>query len=158
SRRNFSNTKVSVDESACTRWLCPRFGITTHFRTILNFLALFRGAPTPPRVQSRPIQHEGRTTKMKRVGLWALGIGALVSVGPLTAERGSADENDGAKKCSVGHSGRPVSVRANWNLVSPRSWGNTGVVGSSRRISHILWRRHGDNYSDNQHQRRGNSC
>ena len=38
---------------------------------------------------------------MKRVGLWALGIGALVSVGPLTVERGYADENDGAKKCSV---------------------------------------------------------
>ena len=38
---------------------------------------------------------------MKRVGLWGLGIGVLVSVGPLTVERGYADENDGAKKCSV---------------------------------------------------------
>ena len=38
---------------------------------------------------------------MKRVGLWAIGIGVFLSVGPLTVERGYADENDGAKKCTL---------------------------------------------------------
>ena len=36
---------------------------------------------------------------MKRAGLWALGIGALVSVGPLALERGYAADNDG--KCTL---------------------------------------------------------
>jgi hypothetical protein len=38
---------------------------------------------------------------MKRVGLWALGIGVLVSVGLLTVAHGFADENDGATRCTV---------------------------------------------------------
>ena len=38
---------------------------------------------------------------MKRVGLWALAIGAAVSVGPLTVERGYADENDDVTKCTL---------------------------------------------------------
>ena len=37
---------------------------------------------------------------MKRVGLWALGIGVLLSVGPLTVERGYAGDSDGATKCT----------------------------------------------------------
>ena len=36
---------------------------------------------------------------MKRAGLWAIGIGALVSVGPLTVEQGYAGENGG--KCTL---------------------------------------------------------
>ena len=36
---------------------------------------------------------------MNRVGLWALGIGVLVSVGPLAVERGYAGDNDG--KCTL---------------------------------------------------------
>jgi hypothetical protein len=36
---------------------------------------------------------------MKRVGLWAIGIGALVSVGPLALERGYAADND--RKCTL---------------------------------------------------------
>ena len=36
---------------------------------------------------------------MKRAGLWALGIGALVSVGPLALERAYAADNDG--KCTL---------------------------------------------------------
>jgi hypothetical protein len=35
---------------------------------------------------------------MRRIGLWALGIGVLVSIGPLAAERGYAADNDG--KCT----------------------------------------------------------
>jgi hypothetical protein len=38
---------------------------------------------------------------MKRVGLWAIGIGVLVSVGLLTVAHGFADENDGATRCTV---------------------------------------------------------
>jgi hypothetical protein len=38
---------------------------------------------------------------MKRVGLWALGIGVLVSVGPLAVELGYAGDNDGAPKCTL---------------------------------------------------------
>jgi hypothetical protein len=37
---------------------------------------------------------------MRRIGLWALGIGVLVSVGPLAVERGYAGDNDGTTKCS----------------------------------------------------------
>jgi hypothetical protein len=38
---------------------------------------------------------------MKRVGLWAVGIGVLASVGLLTVAHGFADENDGATKCTL---------------------------------------------------------
>jgi hypothetical protein len=38
---------------------------------------------------------------MKRVGLWAVGIGVLVSVGLLSVGQGHADDNDGATKCSL---------------------------------------------------------
>ena len=38
---------------------------------------------------------------MKRVGLWTLGVGVLVSVGLLTVQQGFAIEKDGAPKCTV---------------------------------------------------------
>ena len=38
---------------------------------------------------------------MKRVGLWAVGIGVLASVGLLTVAQGFADENDRATKCTL---------------------------------------------------------
>jgi hypothetical protein len=38
---------------------------------------------------------------MRRIGLWAIGIGVFLSVGPLTLEQGYADENDGAPKCTL---------------------------------------------------------
>ena len=38
---------------------------------------------------------------MKRVGLWAVGIGVLVSAGFLTAAQGFAGDNDGATQCSL---------------------------------------------------------
>ena len=38
---------------------------------------------------------------MKRIGLWATGIGVLISVGLLTVERGYPDENDRATKCTL---------------------------------------------------------
>ena len=37
---------------------------------------------------------------MKRIGLWAVGIGVLAGVGLLTAAQGFADGNDGATKCT----------------------------------------------------------
>jgi hypothetical protein len=44
---------------------------------------------------------ERETNIMKRIGLWAVGIGVLVSVGLLTVAQGFADDNDGATKCSL---------------------------------------------------------
>jgi hypothetical protein len=38
---------------------------------------------------------------MNRIGLSALGIGVFVIVGLLTLEQGYADENDGAKHCTL---------------------------------------------------------
>ena len=38
---------------------------------------------------------------MRRIGLWALGIGVLVSVGPLAVDQGYAGDNDGATKCTL---------------------------------------------------------
>jgi hypothetical protein len=38
---------------------------------------------------------------MRRMGLSAIGIGVLVSMGLLTAGQGYADENDHATKCTL---------------------------------------------------------
>ena len=38
---------------------------------------------------------------MKRIGLWAVGIGVLVSVGMLSIGQGYAGDNDSATKCSL---------------------------------------------------------
>jgi hypothetical protein len=47
-------------------------------------------------------EFEGREANiMKRVGLWAVGIGVLASVGLLTVESGFAEGNDGAPKCTL---------------------------------------------------------
>ena len=38
---------------------------------------------------------------MKRIGLWAVGVGVLISLGLLAVEQGYADENNRATKCTV---------------------------------------------------------
>jgi hypothetical protein len=38
---------------------------------------------------------------MRRAGIWALGIGVFLSVGPFAVERGYADEHDDATTCSL---------------------------------------------------------
>jgi hypothetical protein len=38
---------------------------------------------------------------MQRAGLWALGIGALVSLGTLAVQQGYAGDNDGKAKCTL---------------------------------------------------------
>lgn len=38
---------------------------------------------------------------MKRAGLWAIGIGALVGVGPFTMEQGYTGENEQPTKCTL---------------------------------------------------------
>ena len=38
---------------------------------------------------------------MKRVGLWAIGIGLFLSVGLLTVQQGSAEEKDHASTCTL---------------------------------------------------------
>src|SRR6266446_7035222 len=44
---------------------------------------------------------EKGSTKMTRLGLRAIGIAVLVSLGLITLEQGFAGENDGATKCSL---------------------------------------------------------
>jgi len=68
---------------------------------------------------------------MKRIGLWAVGVGVLISLGLLTVESGYADEKEQehATTCT-GDAERAVSVRPNWNLVPPT--GNSGVGGGSQ--------------------------
>jgi hypothetical protein len=44
---------------------------------------------------------ERETNNMKRIGLWAVGIGVLASVGLLTVAQGFADEREHATTCSL---------------------------------------------------------
>ncbi len=54
------------------------------------------------RTKAYRTESEGRETNiMKRIGLWAVGIGVLAGVGLLTAAQGFADGNDGATKCTL---------------------------------------------------------
>ena len=54
------------------------------------------------RTKAYRTESEGREANiMKRVGLWAVGIGVLASVGLLTVTQGYAGDNDGATKCTV---------------------------------------------------------
>ena len=39
--------------------------------------------------------------KMKRIGLWATGIGAVISVGLFTVEQGYTEEKEHATTCSL---------------------------------------------------------
>src|SRR5207302_273894 len=52
----------------------------------------FEPAPAPARRVFNTEQE--RRTVMRRIGLWALGIGVLVSVGPLAVERGYAGDHN----------------------------------------------------------------
>ena len=54
------------------------------------------------RTKAYRTESEGReANNMKRVGLWAVGIGVLASVGLITVAQGFADENDRATKCTL---------------------------------------------------------
>jgi hypothetical protein len=54
------------------------------------------------RTKAYRTESEGREANiMKRVGLWAVGIGVLASVGLLTVAQGFADENDRATRCTL---------------------------------------------------------
>ena len=66
---------------------------------------------------------------MKRAGLWALGIGALVSVGPLALERAYAADNDG--KCTLATlKGRYLFVNST-TLIPPAAGVTTQSLGGS---------------------------
>jgi hypothetical protein len=56
---------------------------------------------------------------MKRVGLWAIGMGALVTVGALAVERGYADENDQPAKCTLATLKGQYLGHANGTLFPP---------------------------------------
>ena len=54
------------------------------------------------RVKAYRTESEGREAhNMKRVGLYAVGTGVLVSVGLLSAAQAFAGDNDGATQCSL---------------------------------------------------------
>ena len=54
------------------------------------------------RTKADHTEFEGREgNNMKRVGLWAIGIGVLVSVGLLSVAQGYAGDNAGATQCSL---------------------------------------------------------
>jgi hypothetical protein len=54
---------------------------------------------------------------MKRVGLWAIGIGLLVSVGPLAGEQGYAGENEA--KCTLATLNGQYLFAGNGTLLPP---------------------------------------
>ena len=89
------------------------------------------------RTKAYRTESEGREANiMKRVGLWAVGIGVLASVGLLTVTQGYAGDNDGATKCTLATL-KAISVRRNRNAVPPSVWGNRGVGRQRRRISYF---------------------
>jgi hypothetical protein len=70
---------------------------------------------------------------MRRIGLWALGIGALVSVGPLALERGYAADNDG--KCTLATLKGRYLFTATGTLLPPGS--KRADASLCRRISYF---------------------
>src|ERR1700730_5972439 len=75
---------------------------------------------------------------MKRVGLRAVGIGVLASVGLLTVAQGFADDNDGATKCTVKTlKGRYLFGGASATLSTP-AFGVKEVSGGSAAGYHIF--------------------
>jgi hypothetical protein len=49
--------------------------------------------------------------KMKRIGLWATGIGVLISVGLFTVEHGYTEEKEHAKTCTLATLSNPTFPR-----------------------------------------------
>jgi hypothetical protein len=75
---------------------------------------------------------------MKRVGLWALGIGVLVSVGLVTVAHGFAEENDGATKCTVKTLKGRYLFASGQGMAFPPAFGVTDVSVSIAAGFHIF--------------------
>ena len=77
-------------------------------------------------------ESEGREANiMKRIGLWALGIGVLASVGLLTVEQGICRRR--RAKVHPGDAQGAVSICRNSNDISTGFWGDGGVGRRGRR-------------------------
>ena len=74
---------------------------------------------------------------MKRVGLWALGIGVLASVGLFTAEQGFA-ANDGAPKCTLATLKGRYLFGGGTGTLFPPAFGVTEVSVASAAGFHIF--------------------
>jgi hypothetical protein len=90
------------------------------------------------RTKAYRTESEGREANiMKRVGLWAVGIGVLASVGLLTVAQGFADENDRATRCTLATlKGRYLF--AGTGTLFPPAFGVTKVSVDSAAGFHIL--------------------
>ena len=68
---------------------------------------------------------------MKRVGLWAVGIGVLVSVELITVAQGYAGGNDGAPKCTL------ATLKGRYLFAAPATlfWADRAGGRQRRRIS-----------------------
>jgi hypothetical protein len=90
------------------------------------------------RTKAYRTESEGREANiMKRVGLWAVGIGVLASVGLLTVAQGFADENDRATRCTLATlKGRYLF--AGTGTLFPPAFGVTEVSVGSAAGFHIL--------------------
>jgi hypothetical protein len=73
---------------------------------------------------------------MKRVGLWALGIGVFLSVGPLTVERGHAGENDDATECTLATLKGRYLFALNGTLFPPDVTAVSVIARAGSRIFH----------------------
>jgi hypothetical protein len=62
---------------------------------------------------------ERETNNMKRIGLWAVGIGVLASVGLLTVAQGFADEREHATTCSLATLKGRYLFAASWTQFPP---------------------------------------
>jgi hypothetical protein len=74
---------------------------------------------------------------MKRVGLWAIGIGVLASVGLLSVAQGYAGDHDGATQCSL----KTLKGRylfAGSGAAFPQAFGVTEVSVSNAAGFHIF--------------------
>ena len=75
---------------------------------------------------------------MKRVGLWAIGIGVLASVGLLSVAQGHADDNDGATKCSLKTLKGRYLFGGGSGMLFPPAFGVTEVSVGSAAGYHIF--------------------
>ena len=71
---------------------------------------------------------------MKRAALWTIGIGALATVGVLTAAQGLADPNDGGPKCTPATLKGRYLFAASGNLFPPAFGLTEPAIGNAAGI------------------------
>ena len=86
---------------------------------------------------------------MKRVDLWAIGIGLVITVGLLTVEQGYAKEKDDPTKCTLATLKGRYLFGGIATLLPP-ALSKAEVATRCRRLSYFQWRRHRDRHRDVQ--------